>query len=143
MNRLIAVTALIAALALPTSAGAEVAYSGKGQDFRVRFSVITERGVPKRITRFKFRNVTMTCAQGDPFTTDSEDPHFGPLRVNRDGEFGRAFRGAGPTGEVTVVIRGEFTSRRKVEGTLRIFGDYPPTHFDCTSGKLAWTAELT
>jgi hypothetical protein len=40
-----------------------------------------------------------------------------------------------------VVVRGEFLTRRKLEGTLKVTGDYPPRE-DCTSGRLSWDGTI-
>ena len=146
MNRLAALTALVLVLFLPAAAGAGETYAGKGDGFEISFDVITEGGKPKKIRDFRFRRVVMTCASGPTtqFKTRSLPPHFGPFRVNDEGRFGRTFTSDNQDFQGETVIRGEFVTKRRVDGTLKIAGDYPADGYaDCTSTRLAWTARLS
>ena len=147
MKRLAALVALAAALALPAGAAAGDIYSAKGPEpFEISFQVISRDGKPKKIKDFRFKRVVMTCASGptEQFKTRSLPPHFGPFRISADGRFGRKFPSDTDTFVGETVIRGEFVNRRRVDGTLKIAGDYPAAGYaDCTSSKLEWSAELT
>jgi len=114
--------------------------------FSVALDIRYDGNRPKAVTKFKFKNVVVTCEEGpapNPFTTDSKRPHFGPMSVNDQGRFGRVFSNSGQNFNGKVVIRGEFLTRRKLEGTLKIAGDYPNDGYEgCTSGKLEWAARV-
>lgn len=139
----IGVLALLApSPAVSSSESYSTSTTAKRGEFWIGFDAIYVNGKPDAVRKFRFRRVVMTCTVGGSFTTKSEPPHFGPFNVNDQGKFGRAFRNAGPSGDVTVVIRGDFVTKHKVEGTLKINGDYPPEYSDCASGKLAWEAKL-
>lgn len=144
---------LACALALPAGADAGSArYDGPAArgDFSVSFKVISEEGRPQKVRKFRFRGVVITCDSGpdpNPFTTKSKKPHFGPFNVSREGRFGRRFTSKTDDFDGIVVIRGEFETRRRAAGILRIEGDYPnganEDYLGCASGRLEWTARLT
>lgn len=109
------------------------------------FDVVTEGGEPKKVKRFEFRRVVMTCETGptEQFKTRSESP-FGPFRVSSDGRFGRRFVSDNQRFRGETVIRGEFVTTKRVRGILRIQGDYPDaTYAGCDSGRLEWRAALS
>ena len=146
MRRLAALIALTLGMLLPADAGAGEPYAGKGDGFEISFQVVTKGGEPTRIKDFRFRRVVMTCASGPTtqFKTRSLPPHFGPFRVNDEGRFGRTFTSDNQNFQGETVIRGEFVTKRRVDGTLKIAGDYPADGYaDCTSSRLPWTARLS
>jgi hypothetical protein len=144
-----AVLALALALVVPPGATADTSRyrdaAARGE-VSVSFKVISQGGRPQKIKKFRFQGAVVTCESGPApsFTTRSEKPHFGPFGVTREGRFGRKFTSATPRFDGTVAIRGEFETRRRVSGTLRIEGGYPQDGYaDCDSGRLEWTAKLT
>ncbi len=141
------VAALAATLLVPAGALADTATSTPGKrGFVVSFNVSYNGNKPKEVTRFRFKSVTIQCESGgppNPFTTHSLAPHFGPMSVNGQGRFGRVFANNGNRFNGKVVIHGEFQTKRKVEGTLKIKGDYPNDGYEnCTSGRLDWNATV-
>lgn len=149
MKRVLAVSVLSAALVAPGSGLASsdsYSTSAKAKGERppaVDFIAIYVNGRPDEVKKFRFRRVVMTCAVGGQFKTKSEPPHFGPFNVNDEGRFGGVDRHAGPTGDVTVVIRGDFVAPHRVRGTLKINGDYGDGYEDCASGVVDWKAVVT
>lgn len=145
MTRFLSVAAALTLLA-PAGAAADLstgpAASAK-RDFSVAFDIRYRATQPRVVRKFKFKRVVITCDSGpspNPFTTKSIRPHFGPMSINRHGRFGRAFANTGPEFKGRVVIRGEFLTRRRLEGTLKIRGDYPEEGYaGCSSGEpLRW-----
>ena len=147
MRRLAPLALVVAALTIAAPAGAATGYTAKGAtEFRISFDVVFDDGEPARGRNFVFSRVVMTCESGpkpNPFKTKSLAP-FGPFRVSRDGRFGRRFPSDDQNFRGETVIRGEFVTRKRVRGTLRIQGDYPDaTYAGCDSGRLRWKAALT
>ena len=144
---LIAVAA--GALLAPAGAGASLTVGdlpSAKREFQIFMDIRYDGNKPKAVTKFKFKDIVITCDAGpdpNPFTTDSKPPHFGPMSVNDQGRFGRVFSNNGQGFDGKVVIRGEFLTRRKLEGTLKITGDYPNAGYEgCASGKLSWTVDV-
>ncbi|MGI9019347.1 MAG: hypothetical protein ACR2G3_01380 [Solirubrobacterales bacterium] len=146
MHRYIAIGAAATALLWPPAAEAqsssgEVAGPATG-GFEVILDVRYRNGKPKVVEAFKFRRVAMTCVVGAPFRTKSTAP-FGPMLVNREWRFGRVFTNDGNNFDGATVIRGEFATKKRVSGTLKITGDYPNAGYEgCTSGRLEWSVTL-
>lgn len=140
------VAALAAVLLATPAASADTVGSSTGKRAFVVEPSVTYRGnEPTVVRKFKFDDAVVSCSTGpmpNPFTTDSPPPHFGPMPVNNRGRFGRVFSNDGQEFNGKVVIRGKFVTRRKLEGTLKIKGDYPKAGYeDCNSGKLKWAYE--
>ena len=145
LKRALAAT-LATAVVLPAGALADVKSASSRGDFTMSLDIVYDGNKPKTIRKFRFDDVIVSCESGpdpNPFTTDSEKPHFGPMGVNGQGRFGRVFTNNGNDFNGKVVIRGEFVTRRKLEGTLKITGDYPNAGYEnCGSGKLKWDATV-
>lgn len=151
MRRTTPILAAVAALALAAPAGGASAdltapSADKRGGFFVEVDVTYRNGKPRTVDKFKFKNVVVTCESGpepNPFTTDSKKPHFGPMSVNRKGRFSRVFSNNGQNFNGNVVIRGEFITKHKLEGTLKIKGDYPNRDYEgCATGKVEWTLDI-
>jgi hypothetical protein len=139
----VAGAAVFLGLGLPANGMADD-YATRGPTPKFKFQVVSEGGEPKKVKRFVFRRVRIDCTSGQPspFLTKSISPHFGPFRVGRKGRFGRTFTSDSGPFRGTTEIRGKFVTRRRVDGTLQIDGEYPPTYAGCSSGEVIWTARI-
>jgi hypothetical protein len=147
VRRASACAALACALLGPAGAAADlgVERAQRGGAI-VEFKVVRSGGDIAKVKKFRFREVTVTCATGpdpNPFDTRSLKPHFGPFSVNRRGGFARTFTSNTQNFDGTTKIHGEFEAPRRAVGTLRIQGDYPDAGYEgCDTGRVDWAHRL-
>jgi hypothetical protein len=121
-----AVSALVAAGALPSAAGATShAYNGPagtGANAGVEFGAHIRKGRARSVHRFEFHNIPAQCQPSG--TTAVTDPLGVTMKVNKHRHFGRTVSLNG--GKLTVVVSGKFSrDLSEANGTLRARGTVP------------------
>jgi hypothetical protein len=143
MRRALLLGGLVGALACAAvAAGAVKHYRGPiQQGGHVTFQTKVTRHKVKRVKRFYFYDVTLTCDE-QTFPISNRTPlnfPVPPMRV-RHREFHGTFSQLGGTGR----IKGEFRDHyRRANGTLRVHAKHiqdTPFH-NCDTGTVDWTAK--
>jgi hypothetical protein len=140
MKRILIMAAALAAAVPATSSAGVASNEGEavergGQDLVITFTVRTVNGEPTKIKKFKFDNLTTTCDVGGPVDLSGRIGGF--MKVNDKGKFD----GKVSDGSAKVSVKGEVKQNgKKVEGTIRGKGDFPPAE-GCNSGKVKWEAK--
>ncbi len=133
------VAGLIIALLLPAAALAArrvIHGPAGGGSGTVDITLVAAHGKVKKLTRFEFNNIQVTCTGFPPSATSGTFPHT--IKVASDGRFHASVKQNG--GRVTYTVRGHFSSRDKAAGTLRIKGTVPGCA-RADSGKVHWSAK--
>jgi hypothetical protein len=155
MKRILFVSVLVAALAVPSAAISSTqgfshsAEAKRGDDdFRLFFRVVTKNGHPKLVKNFEYRRVDLTCETGGPlvvkgsgFGTAQSGPN-GPARV-QNGEFSKRYVSeAEGGGEGSFKITGKFKNHNtEIRGTINVKGDFDSVPASgCKSGDIKYFA---
>jgi hypothetical protein len=102
----------------------------------VDITLVSKNGSVKKLTRFEFNNIPVTCTGYPPSATSGTFPHT--IKVGSDGKFHASVKQNG--GRVTYTVRGHFSSQNKAAGTLRVNGTVPGCS-KADSGKVHWSAK--
>jgi hypothetical protein len=145
MKRLLFVSAVVAALLVPSTAlsssqGYSSASAEAKRGFSLSFFIVNNRqGKPKRITNIEYSDVTLNCDVGAPLIA-SGGP-YGPAKVENK-EFKKTFPTTHAGGEGKFKIVGEFKQHfSQVKGYIKKTGDYPDLGREgCNSGKVNYVA---
>jgi hypothetical protein len=142
VKRVLIVAGLIVALAFPATILAGIRhYEGTVQEGgSLRFATKVRHGETKKVKRFVFNHVPMTCDDGDSTVGDAGTPPPG-MKVNSRHKFHGKFASAGGTRHLR--IKGKLKrDDRKAVGILRVWGDFGGTSTNCDTGKTHWSARL-
>jgi hypothetical protein len=138
MRRTLLVLALLA-LALPAAALAArrvIHGPAGGGSGTVDITLVSKKGVVKKLTRFEFNNIQATCTGFPPTAVSSTFPHT--IFVNGKGDFSATVKPNG--GRVTYTVHGHFKSQNSASGTLRVKGAVPGCG-KADTGKVHWSAK--
>ena len=138
MRRTLLVLALLA-LALPAAALAArrvIHGPAGGGSGTVDITLVSKKGVVKKLTRFEFNNNQATCTGFPPTAVSSTFPHT--IFVNGKGDFSATVKQNG--GRVTYTVHGHFKSQNSASGTLRVKGAVPGCG-KADTGKVHWSAK--
>lgn len=102
----------------------------------VDITLVSKNGAVKKLTRFEFNNIQVTCQGSAPSATSGTFPHT--IKVDSAGKFHATVKQNG--GRVTYSVRGHFSSQDKAAGTLRVKGTVPGCPIADT-GKVRWRAK--
>jgi hypothetical protein len=102
----------------------------------VDITLVAKHGKVKKLTRFEFNNIPVTCTGFPPSATSGTFPHT--IKVGSDGRFHASVKQNG--GRVTYTVRGHFKSQDKAAGTLRVNGTVPGCS-KADTGKVHWSAK--
>lgn len=102
----------------------------------VDITLVAKHGSVKKLTRFEFNNIPVTCTGSAPSATSGTFPHT--IHVGKNQKFGASVKQNG--GRVTYTVHGHFSSQDKAAGTLRIKGTAPGCS-KADSGKVHWSAK--
>ena len=102
----------------------------------VDITLVAKHGSVKKLTRFEFNNIPVTCTGFPPSATSGTFPHT--IHVGKDQKFSASVKQNG--GRVTYTVHGHFKSQDKAAGTLRIAGTVPGCS-KADSGKVHWSAK--
>lgn len=132
--------ALVApAQALSDGSGAAGAEAQGKRGFTITFDAIFQGNKPVKVKNFVFDGVVVSCTTGGDTAVNNNANPLPKMNVNDQKEF----KGNFTDGNADVKVTGEFKRHGKVQGTIKITGDFPPDHADCNSGKLGWAGQLT
>jgi hypothetical protein len=151
MKRILFVSVLVAALAVPAAAISSTQGFSTGaakRGFSIEFKVVSVNGKPRKVKNFKYEDVLLTCESGGPINasgngigTAPSGPN-GPARV-RNGEFSKRYDVvAQGGGDGSFKITGEFKQNNtKIKGTINVKGDFDAAPASgCKSGNLDYVA---
>lgn len=129
----IAVTA-IALVGIAPAAASAARYTGTFPGGgTVSFKTVTRDAKVVRVKEFAWKNVPVTCAQGDS-TYASQLPYS--MRV-----VSRLFSFQALDVGLIQSVSGKFTNhQRRASGTLNVFGALGLTRTNCKTGELTWSA---
>ena len=102
----------------------------------VDITLVAKNGSVKKLTRFEFNNIQVTCTGSSPSATSGTFPHT--IKVGSDGKFHATVKQN--SGRVTYSVRGHFSSQDKAAGTLRVNGTVPGCP-RADTGKVHWSAK--
>ena len=136
----LALAGLVAALALPvsaggaTEAGAEGATAERGaQDLQIRFTLRSREGEPTALRRFRFSGLTAECAGGASVNTEGR---IRSIPVNDRNRFRKTIRRTSKT----IKVRGRVSNDLdRVVGRIRVEGDLRGEQ-NCDSEFVRWRA---
>jgi hypothetical protein len=102
----------------------------------VDITLTAKHGSVKKLSRFEFNNIPVTCTGSQPSATSGTFPHT--IQVGTDGKFHTSVKQN--SGRVTYTVSGHFSSQDKAAGTLRIKGTVPGCA-KADTGKVHWSAK--
>jgi hypothetical protein len=102
----------------------------------VDITLVAKHGSVKKLTRFEFNNIPVTCTGFPPSATSGTFPHT--IHVGKDQKFSASVKQNG--GRVTYTVHGHFSSQDKAAGTLRVKGTVPGCS-KADTGKVRWSAK--
>ena len=102
----------------------------------VDITLVAKHGSVKKLTRFEFNNIPVTCTGFSPSATSGTFPHT--IHVGKDQKFSASVKQNG--GRVTYTVHGHFSSQDKAAGTLRVKGTVPGCS-KADTGKVHWSAK--
>lgn len=102
----------------------------------VDITLVSKHGAVKKLTRFEFNNIPVTCTGFPPSATSGTFPHT--IKVDSDGKFHASVKQNG--GRVTYTVHGHFKNQDKASGTLRVNGTVPGCS-KADTGKVHWSAK--
>jgi hypothetical protein len=102
----------------------------------VDITLVAKHGSVKKLTRFEFNNIPVTCTGSAPSATSGTFPHT--IHVGKDQKFSASVKQNG--GRVTYTVHGHFSSQDKAAGTLRVKGTVPGCS-KADTGKVHWSAK--
>src|ERR671936_1981408 len=140
MRRTLIAVALLA-LALPAAALAArrvIHGPAGGGSGTVDITLVSKKGVVKKLTRFEFNNIQATCTGSRTTTTAVSDQFPHTIFVSSDGSFHASVKQNG--GRVTYTVRGHFKNQNSAGGTLRVKGTVPGCG-SADTGKVHWSAK--
>jgi hypothetical protein len=140
MRRTLLVLALLA-LALPAAALAArrvIHGPAGGGSGTVDITLVTKKGVVKKLTRFEFNNIQVTCKGSRTTTSAVSDKFPHTIPVDSDGSFGTKVKVNG--GRATYKVHGDFKNPNSASGTLRVKGSTPGCGIADT-GTVHWSAK--
>lgn len=129
---------LVCAFAAPAALAAYAAtksYSGKVANLgKISFKAQFKHGRVTRVGTFTYRAVPVNCKKNGPGIIDGT---VGGARVRRHRFVAKSIAAGGQH----EAVRGTFSSNyKKVSGTFRVTGNYPP-NTGCTTGTDRWSAQ--
>lgn len=151
MKRTIAISALtFIGLLVPSSALSATdvqseQVTAKRGTFGITFDVFLKNGKPKQVGNFEYSHIDLTCESGGPI--DASGTNFGTTPNTRakvvDHEFSKSYPGmTGGGGETKNKFSGRFKNHNtKVEGALKVTGDFPAAPAENCKGKVNWVAD--
>ena len=131
--------AVVAALLLPALALAArrvIHGPAGGGSGTVDITLVAKHGKVKKLTRFEFNNIPVTCTGFPPSATSGTFPHT--IKVDTDAKFSASVKQNG--GRVTYTVHGHFSGQDKAAGTLRVKGTVPGCS-KADTGKVHWSAK--
>jgi hypothetical protein len=102
----------------------------------VDITLVAKHGSVKKLSRFEFNNIPVTCTGFPPSATSGTFPHT--IHVGKDQKFSASVKQNG--GRVTYTVHGHFSSQDKAAGTLRVKGTVPGCS-KADTGKVRWSAK--
>ena len=103
----------------------------------VDITLVAKHGSVKKLTRFEFNNIPVTCTGSAPSATSGTFPHT--IKVGKKSQkFSASVKQNG--GRVTYTVHGHFDSQDKAAGTLRVNGTVPGCS-KADTGKVHWSAK--
>ena len=148
MKRTLIAGLVVALLAIPASAAAADFQSeqvtAKRGTFSITFDVYSQNGKPKQVGNFVYEHVDLTCESGGPI--DASGSNFGTTPATRakvrDHEFSQSYPGtSGGGGQTKSKFSGKFKNHNnKVEGAVKVTGDFPMASASDCKGKVNWVA---
>ena len=143
MKRAVLPLALVLAILLCAEAPAATPKTLKGDletGGRVAFELKRTAGGQRKVVRWRWKNLPITCAKGKSVKHDGVFQRY-PLKVEKDRSFeGRAVRK--PPQKGFAEVNGSFASDswKRASGTFQVSGD-TSQGTKCESGVVNWTAK--
>jgi len=132
----IAFVALLVVPAFALAARRVIHGPAGGGSGTVDITLVSKHGAVKKLTRFEFNNIPVTCTGFPPSATSGTFPHT--IKVDGDGKFHASVKQNG--GRVTYTVHGHFKNQDKASGTLRVNGTVPGCS-KADTGKVHWSAK--
>jgi hypothetical protein len=133
-------TALFAAAPAGTAGPSATAAQGTEPDIGIFFIALTRNGTPVKVTKFRYSNVLVRCAEGETVVSNTKKP-LPSMKVSK-----KRFSGKVRTKTRRVRVAGRFKGGgKRVKGKLRVRGQFKDsagaTLTNCDSGRREWVAK--
>jgi len=139
MRSRVVVAVSLVALTLPAAAlAARRVMHGPagGGSGTVDITLVSKKGVVKKLTRFEFNNIQASCTGFPATAVSNEFPHT--IKVKSDGTFHTSVKVNG--GRATYTVSGKFKNQNQASGKLRVKGPVPGCA-KADTGSVHWSAK--